>query len=447
MENLKLNLSLLLSKFIFSLIKLFKLTGTTLVGFVLLRVFPDFLNMINKKMTGKKITVSGTNGKTTTSGLIAHLLKGDNNCVVNNLKGANLLVGITNSIADAFSHHPEYLKKSPDYFVFETDEGHLQKLYPSIPCDYLVLTNLFNDQADRFGSIENVSNYIKKAISMNKNLKLVLNSDDPITSNLAGDNPTIYYGINEIEYCIDNPVFIKKDETYSCPICGKNLNYEKVFYAQQGHFFCECGYKRKEPDYSVNVKIYDEYSDIFIFHNGTTQILRLKFTELYNIYNAIAAIVTASDLGVQNLQEKLDTFKSIFGRSITEIIDKHKTTIRLIKNPVGANIVMGTLDKKSDILLAFNDNTGDGHDISWIWDVDFSPLKSTEGTIVVAGLRAKDAILKLKYADIPMGKIKLIENIDDAVNYIYKNSKGSIIMLPNYTALYEIKKNERFERL
>ena len=447
MEKFKLHSALFLSKFIFGLIKLFKLTGTTLVGFILLRTFPDFLKMINKKMLGTKITVSGTNGKTTTSGLIAHLLKDSDKSVVNNLKGANLLVGITNSIAEAFSKNPEYLEKSPDYFVFETDEGHLQKLYPSIPCDYLVLTNLFNDQTDRFGSIENVCNYIKKAISMNKDLKLVLNSDDPITSSLAENNPAIYYGIDEIEYCLDRQIFIKKNDTYSCPICGKNLYYDKVFYAQQGHFHCECGYKRKEPDYTVNVKIYDEYSDIYIFHNGTTQILRLKFTELYNIYNAIAAIVTATDLGVQNLQEKLDTFKSIFGRSITEIIDKHKTTIRLIKNPAGANIVMGTLDKKSDILLAFNDNTGDGHDISWIWDIDFSPLKLTEGSIVVSGIRAKDAVLKLKYTDIPIEKIKLIENINDAVNYIYKNSKGSIIMLPNYTALYEIKKNERFERL
>jgi len=447
MEKLKLRLALLLSKFIFAMIKLFKMAGTTLVGFVLLRVFPDFLKIINKKMNGVKITVSGTNGKTTTSGLIAHLLKTDDNCVVNNLKGANLLVGITNSIAEAFVKHPEYLEKSPDYFVFETDEGHLQKLYPHIPCDYMVLTNLFDDQADRFGSIENVCKYIKNAISMNKNLKLVLNSDDPVTSNLAGDNPAIYYGIEEIEYCIDAQRFIKKSETYSCPICGKNLDYDKVFYAHQGHYRCTCGYARRNPDYSVKVKIYDEYSDIYIFHEGTTQILRLKFTELYNIYNAIAAIVTVSDLGFRDLQDKLDGFKSIFGRSITEIIDKHKTTIRLIKNPVGANIVMGTIDQRSDILLAFNDNTGDGHDVSWIWDIDFTPLKHTEGSIIVTGMRGKDAVLRLKYADVPMEKVKLIENINDAVNHIYKNAKGSIIILPNYTALYEIKKNERFERL
>jgi len=445
LNNIKLTLALFVAKLTSYAIKFFKFSGTILTGHIMLKFFPDFLNLINTKMDGKKITISGTNGKTTTSGLISHILENENKIVVNNLKGANLLVGITNSIAQAYSQNPIFLDKSPDYFVFETDEGHLQKLYNFIDCDYLVLTNLFNDQSDRFGNVENVANMIRNAISKNKSLKLVINADDPITSNLPTENPSIYYGIEEIEFH-KQTTQNRNTSDFICPICGEKLTYTKIHYAQQGHFSCQCGYKRKNPDYSAKVKIYDNYTELYITHNNETKIFTIKSTELYNVYNNLSAITLALELGCQNIQNSLNNFKSIFGRSETKLIDNHKTTITLIKNPAGANAVVSSLDINSDILLAINDNTGDGHDISWLWDVNFESFKTIEGKLIITGSRAKDVLLRLKYAEIPLSKMELIENTQDAIDYIYQNSKGYIIILSNYTALYEIKKNKRFKK-
>lgn len=103
------------------------------------------------------MTVTGTNGKTTTSGLLAHILKMSDNTVLHNEKGANMLSGIASSLAVNYKPFSSF-----DYAVLESDEAYLTKLYDYLKADYLLVTNLFRDQLDRYGELDTTAKKFKK---------------------------------------------------------------------------------------------------------------------------------------------------------------------------------------------------------------------------------------------------------------------------------------------
>ena len=76
-----------------------------------------------------------------------------------------MLTGIANAFALEI-----YPGKRFDYAVLESDEAYLNKLYDYIKADYLVVTNLFRDQLDRYGELATTASFIQKAIDKNNNL-------------------------------------------------------------------------------------------------------------------------------------------------------------------------------------------------------------------------------------------------------------------------------------
>ena len=104
------------------LIKLWKIfrpdAGTSLPGHVMLKMYPEYLNNQNENIKELSVVVTGTNGKTTTSGLLASILNESGKSVLHNKKGANMPQGI----ATSFLHNDE---KPIDYCVLECDEAWL----------------------------------------------------------------------------------------------------------------------------------------------------------------------------------------------------------------------------------------------------------------------------------------------------------------------------------
>ena len=413
-------------------------SGTSLIGLLTLKFNPNFLSHCAKYITSEKISVTGTNGKTTTSGLIAHILESNNKKVIHNTLGANMLTGIANVFAKTITPTKRF-----DHCVLETDEAYLTKLYDYINLDYLLVTNLFKDQVDRYSDINVTAKKIQSAIEKNKNLTLFLNADDPVVSTFGKDNKKIFFGIEEIEHLELNNSSDKSAETFNCH-CGNILEYSKQFFAHQGHYHCQCGNNRPQCDYKGYVKIYSDFIELYVIHNENTTNYTINSIGLYNAYNALAAISLALELGYnqEEIQNSLNTYKAMFGRSEKTEINGHQTIIQLIKNPAGANEVLKTVDLNSNILIAINDNIADGKDISWLWDTDFEILKNIQKRIVVSGLRANDMAKRLQQAGIAEEKITIIPNINEAVKEITSNTDKSekLTIMPSYTALLQLKK-------
>lgn len=442
MNRVRFYTALVLARLTYLAIKLLhRSSGTSFVGMMTLKVCPDFLAHCRKYIKNNAITISGTNGKTTTSGLVAHIFEENQNSIIHNVKGANMLTGIANVFALNIKPFKRF-----DYAVIESDEAYLTKLYDYFKADYLLVTNLFRDQLDRYGELSTTASFIQNAIDKNKELKLILNADDPLVTNFGKGENAIYYGFEEVEFCseIHNATSNAPTEVFNC-ICGKPLQYNKQFFAQEGHYYCaKCGFKRPEPNYKGYVKIYSDYSELKIRHNDKDFEFKINLVGLYNAYNVLGAVACAMENGIdyRTIKKAVSTYKSIFGRAERRIINGHKTLIQLIKNPTGASEVLKTVDLSSNIVIAINDNYADGRDISWLWDSDFEQLKNAQKLVITSGIRAKDMATRLKYAGIPQEKIIVEEDIKSAIALAAKsdNIEERITILPSYTALLKISK-------
>ncbi len=442
LQKLKFYLSLIIARGAYTGIKLFSnSSGTSFAGKTVLKFYPEFLSHCGEYITQKSITISGTNGKTTTSGLISHILETNNNSVIHNLKGANMLTGVANVFALNLAPFKRF-----DYSVIESDEAYLNKLYDYMKSDYLVVTNLFRDQLDRYGELATTASFIQKAIDKNPDLKLILNADDPLVTNFGTNRENvIYYGFEEIEFAYKTEKSNAPTEVFNC-ICGKPLEYSKQFFAQQGHYHCSCGFKRPECNYSAHVKVGKESSVLHVSYKGITTEFTTHLVGLYNAYNALAAITFALENHIPEeiIQKALNSYKSIFGRTEKRIINGHPTLIQLIKNPTGASEVLKTVDLNSNIVIAINDNYADGRDISWLWDSDFEQLKNAQKLVITSGIRANDMATRLKYAGIPQDKIIIEPSIKKAIELASagSNKNEHITILPSYTALLKINKEK-----
>lgn len=440
-KPLKFYLSLLLARAAFTGIKLFsKSSGTSFAGKMVLKFYPDFLKNCRSYIKRNMITVTGTNGKTTTSGMISHIIETDGYSVIHNLKGANMLTGVANVFALNLAPFKRF-----DYAVIESDEAYLQKLYDYVNSDYLVVTNLFRDQLDRYGELATTAGFIKNAIDKNPDLKLVLNADDPLVSTFDKTGNAVFYGIESVEYdCSYQHESNAPSENFNCA-CGNPLQYTKHFMAQEGHYFCtKCGYKRPECSYSADAKVYPEFSELKVKHGENIYNFKVYLSGLYNAYNALAAIAVSLEAGFSHvtIQDALNTYKSIFGRTETRMIKGHKALIQLIKNPTGASEVLKTVDLNSNIVIAINDNYADGRDISWLWDSDFEQLKDAKKLVITSGVRANDMATRLKYAGIPQSQILVEPSVKRAIEIAAssEDKEETITILPSYTALLKIAK-------
>lgn len=436
-SKLKFYLSLIIARCAYIGIRLLnKSSGTSFVGMLVLKICPDFLKYCSKYIKKRIITITGTNGKSTTSGLIAHILETAHQNVVHNLKGANMLTGVANVFALSIAPLKRY-----DYAVIESDEAYLTKLYDYMKSDYLVVTNLFRDQLDRYGELNTTAEFIKNAIDKNPDLKLILNADDPIVATFDRTKYAVYYGFENVEYdCSYEHKSNAPTEVFNC-MCGEELKYSKQFFAQQGHYYCsKCGYKRHECNYSADVKVYNDYSILTVRNRGISFEFKVNLAGLYNAYNALAAISLGFETGMnqEEIQKSLDTYQAIFGRTEKRTINGNPAVIQLIKNPTGASEVLKTVDLKSNIVIAINDNYADGRDISWLWDSDFEQLKNAEKLVITSGCRANDMATRLKYAGIPQEKIIVEPNIKKAIDKA--TTAGKTTILPSYTALLKINK-------
>lgn len=440
MEKIRYYAALMAAKTLIGLIKLRgKSKGTSAPGLLAMKICPNFIKYAVQNNKEKIITVTGTNGKTTTTGLLAHIVRQSGKNIVHNSEGANMLTGITTALIN----NTHFNKKS-DYLIFESDEAYLRKLYDFVCADYLLVTNLFRDQLDRYGELDITFRMIKEAISKNKNLKVFLNADDPTLEDIAPDNEKIYFGMEDVSFNYETQDSKAPAENTACHRCGNPLIYDKIFYAHIGQYHCDCGYVRNLPKYVGYAKISDSYSVLTVKYGEKESTFTIKMPGLYNVYNALGAISVALELGISDdiINQALESYSSVFGRAeMTTVLGK-KTLIQLIKNPVGASEVIRQIQgfEKSKLVVILNDDYADGRDVSWIWDADFEVLKNYKNKIYVSGTRANDAALRLKYAGVDVSLMNVIGDIQTAVESAANDTAEdeTLLILPTYTALLKM---------
>jgi UDP-N-acetylmuramyl tripeptide synthase len=431
---MKSNVAILSGKFAEKVSRTIGYDGTNIPGVVARKIAPDLLKTLANQVE-HLILITGTNGKTTTSNLLASILRAAGKLVFNNEEGANLITGITAS----FVKHARISGTVPyKYTVIEVDEAALSQVAKQVQPEMVVCTNFFRDQLDRFGEIDTLINTVSEAL-MPMETKLVLNGDDPLVMRLNKlQKNTVFFGMNKK---VEGFHQYNVSESKFCPDCGNELLYEAIHYGQLGHYSCSCGFKRPTPMYEVDTLSLGHATSFtvndFAYH--------LPIDGIHNVYNALAAIACAKELGIENadIEKGFLSYEASNGRMQTFEYKGTPYILNLVKNPAGMNITLSQLlmdEEGKQIGIILNDLKYDGTDISWIWDADFEQLNRPDvKTVVCAGTRAHDLALRIKYAGVDANKIIILRSYDEVVDYCIEHPMKTFL-LPNYTALDPIRK-------
>lgn len=418
--------------------------GTAMPGRIALKIYPELLSLLAKDV--KTVTVTGTNGKTTSSRMIEQAFLEQGKSYFANRSGANLISGITTEFVINSSLSGKCRK---EYAVIECDEAAARKVFSQLRPQVIVVTNLFRDQLDRYGEVTHTLENIREGIKGAPEAVLCLNADCSLTASLANDLPNraVFFGIDK-GAAPSRPKTELSDASH-CIYCKSEYEYDFISYGHLGNFRCtHCGYHRPKAEYAVTNVVEQRIngSSVVLMVNGSQYLAEVNLPAMYNIYNAIGAVaaVTEMGLGTEAAISAIADFKCGFGRMEQFDLGKAGTKMMLVKNPAGCNQVIEFLEnikEKFILIVCLNDRGADGTDVSWIWDADFEGLAAMSGYIdrvIVSGDRAEDMAVRIKYAGVAGDHISTERDYERLVQWISQQDKPVFIM-PTYTAMLELR--------
>lgn len=281
--------------------------GTNLPGELALKLDPRFVAHIKGIDPAKAVFITGTNGKSTSTNMIHHVLSRSGCAVSANLMGANLLSGVATALIADCSLGGRFRK---EYVVMETDERFLKFIREQLPAKYVCVTNIQRDQCQRNGEPSYIVGRVSQALD--DSATLFANADEPNASSLrAFAGRTVTYGVAENARSFD-----KEDDFFGvgmpCPKCHNPVRFSKYNVANIGPFACTvCGFGGERPDY---------LAEDIDFEGKTFCVdgvrYAMNFNMPYFVYSYVLAVGVARELGLaeEKIQAAMEAFVNIRGR-------------------------------------------------------------------------------------------------------------------------------------
>ncbi len=416
--------------------------GTALPGLLAERIDPRFVAGLGRPLAGGAVLVTGTNGKTTTARLLAEMLTAASQAAVHNREGSNLTRGIASALAAATDWRGRPRDRGA-IALMETDEATLPAAVRALQPRAVAFTNLFRDQLDRYGEVERVAAHWRAALDLlPPAATLVLNADDPSVAELALDwsGGVHWYSLAGVRVATgaSGPA-----DARWCRACGGAYRYAARYAAHLGEWRCSgCERARPRPD-TAAAAIAPVPAGLCLDVEGLGA-LELPLSGHYNAANALAAIALARvlDLPPEAVRAGLAATRPAFGRGETVSFAGRRLRLLLCKNPAGATEALRLVEGEegaAEVAFVLNDRFADGRDVSWIWDVEFERLAGRVARCWVAGERAEDAALRLRYAGwpAPAAVMRAPAAFLDAL--AEESHPGAATVLVTYTALLDLR--------
>ncbi len=376
-------------------------SGSVIGGKVALKLDPDLLARLATHLD--VVLVSATNGKTTTTRLIAEALRASGP-VVSNALGANMPAGITSALAGG---------SDARYAVIEVDEKYLAGVARDTSPKAIALLNLSRDQLDRAAETRMLAEKWREGLAGSKAV-VIANADDPLIVWAASSSTNVVWVAAGQEW---------KDDAWSCPSCGG------VMQRPGDDWFCgECGFRRPTPSWALS-------GDYVLDPHGSAWPIHLQLPGRANKANATTSAAVAATFGVppQVALERMYQVQAVAGRyDVVTFLDR-EVRLLLAKNPAGWLETFSLIDgPPAPVILSVNARGADGTDTSWLWDVDYTRLAGHP--IMVIGDRKLDLAVRLEVAGVDF---RVCETVDEAVQMA---PPGKIEVIANYTAFQDIRR-------
>ena len=352
-------------------------SGASIRGQVLTRIEP---NAFAELLRGRTVlAVSGTNGKTTTTHLLAAALRaglgGQAGRLVTNADGANLHYGI----ASALSQAPR-----ADIAVLETDERVVSDMIATGSPRVLVFLNFSRDQLDRHHEIKALGRSWRTALQKAgaAGPVIVANASDPLVVWSAGTAAQVIWVETDTQWSADAAL---------CPACGAMLT--RVPAVGRDRWDCPgCELTQPESSYVV-------VDGAVRLPDGEVVTPQLQVPGRFNISNAACALAAAIEFGVDpaTALAGMATVSAPAGRYATAQFGATTARLLLAKNPAGWAEAL-PLAASDPVVLAIDSVAADGKDVSWLWDVEYEQLAGRR--VIATGPRAQDLAVRLSYAGV-----------------------------------------------
>jgi UDP-N-acetylmuramyl tripeptide synthase len=376
--------------------------GTALGGWIATRLDPNVL----RHMCADRpvVLVSGTNGKTTTTTMLAAAVAARFGSVLHNASGSNMPQGLVSALVAGAPQVPA---------VLEVDELYLATVAEAARPAVLVLLNLTRDQLHRTQETARVARSFTRAVREHPTAVVVANADDPavVAAVAAVRSARVQWVSTGWDWTGDS---------LACPACGDRLR------RRTASWWCPCGLRRPEPDWVLDHGILDGPP-------GVRTPLRTALPGGVNRANGALAVAAATAMGCPPWQSAaaVCAIREVSGRyGVREIAGVHARLL-LAKNPAGWAATVDVLHPGRPVLLVLNARGPDGRDTSWLWDVPVEHLGARR--VLVSGERAADLATRLCYAEIAT------EVFADPLRALAA-AGGHVDVVANYTAFCELRR-------
>jgi UDP-N-acetylmuramyl tripeptide synthase len=388
--------------------------GSIIGGRVTLALDPSALRRLS---AGRRVVlISGTNGKTTTSHMVAAAL-GVRGPVAHNASGSNMADGAVAALAE----HPD-----ARWAVLEVDELHLASVARRCDPALVVLLNLTRDQLDRAAEVRRTASCIGAALSELPHTTVLANVDDPMVVWAAGRaaGPVVWAAAGS-EWRADS---------LTCPRCGRLLVESPSGCVgpsdEHSGWACGCGLSRPGPSWWL-----DGATAHGVDRSGLpcATPLTLGLPGRVNRANALVALAAAAHEQVPTAvaARAVGELDEVAGRYASVVRGRHRLRLLLAKNPAGWAATLSMLDERRPLVVAVNAREADGRDTSWLWDVEFDELGRRP--MVASGEHAADLGVRLSYAGLdhhteadPLAALDLLPS-------------GDVDVVANYTAFFALR--------
>ncbi|WP_375490654.1 MurT ligase domain-containing protein [uncultured Jatrophihabitans sp.] len=388
--------------------------GNALPGLVVEKVFPRYLARALATLPDGVVVVTGTNGKTTTTKMVATMLGGTRRVLTNDT-GSNFVRGAITATVE----HASWSGRLPfDVAVFELDEAWAVRFVERVAPTHALLLNVMRDQLDRFGEIDTTARLLGKVAAATTR-EVVLNRDDPRVAALADSTSAqvAYYGVApELR-----ELFPNDEELYGGPVHVSELPAAAQLQVLPGP---------GRPALTMRLGT-DGDRDIVLRAEGP-----------HNAQNACgaAALGLAFGLSSDEIAARLAEVAPAFGRGQSFDVDGRRVTLQLVKNPAGFRQTLRTLEleQPAAVVVAINDDYADGRDVSWLWDVQFGALRDLPARRSTSGTRAADMAVRLRYDDVDVQQIEpdLEKSVRAAVRAV--DADARVVVFSTYTAMWAL---------
>ena len=448
MKRIMLLFSVIIGKMLIGLARLLGRGGSSLPGRIALRVCPATLALLAARLSRGVIVVTATNGKTTTTRMLAGMFASLGVPVVTNATGANMAGGITSALIEASRLAGGYRPGSLG--VIEVDEGSIPAVLAALAPRIVLVGNFFRDQLDRYGEVAILARRVREAIAaLSVQPCLVLNADDPLVASLAGERPeaAVWFGVEpgpEWEAAAGETADVSH-----CQSCGGLLEYSSTLIGHLGIWRCTaCGKGRSEPRYVARQVVAEGLARVTFSFCRKDQVaigMTLSFPGLHAVYNCLGALAVLAEAGFDPAAVVgwLTRFRPPYGRFETIPLDGRDLYLMLVKNPAGANVSLDLLARSApdgSCLLILNDLAADGRDISWIYDARFEDLAGVFRA-GAAGRRAAALGLRHVHAGVHRARVFVIPDIGAALEAALAATPAGqpLFIIATYTAMHEVR--------